>query len=127
MGQINFHNSILNAMTIENNTTAQEIAEIHASLLDRYAKSGETIEGADLINEAAAQNVKNIIRESLIITTHLGPKTQIEILGLIEKIIASSYLAALAEVINKKQEHQETIRNTINGNKSFGPSAGKSY
>ena len=114
-------------MTIENNTTAQEIAEIHASLLDRYTKSGETIEGADLINEAAAQNVKNIIRDFLKVTTPLGSRNQIEMLGLIEKIIASSYLAALAEVINKKQEHQETIRNTINGNKSFGPSAGKSY
>lgn len=114
-------------MTIENNATAQEIAEIHASLLDRYIKSNETIEDADIINEAASEKVKNIIRESLIITTHLGPKTQIDILSLIEKIMASSYLAALAEVINKKQDHQETINNTINGNKSFGPSAGKSY
>lgn len=127
MGHFNFHNSILNAMTIEYNTTAQEIAEIHASLLDRYAKSGETIEGADLINEAAAQNVKNIIRDFLKVTTPLGSRNQIEMLGLIEKIIASSYLAALAEVIKEKQGHQEVIRNTINGNKSFGPSAGKSY
>jgi hypothetical protein len=120
-------------MTIEKNATAQEIAEIYASLLDRYTKSGETIEGADLINEAADQNVKNIIIDfSLIfskVTTHLGSRNQIEMLGLIEKIIASSYLAALSEVIKEKQEHQhqEMIRSTINGNKSFGPSAGKSY
>ena len=114
-------------MTIEKNTTAQEIAEIHASLLDRYTKSGETIEGADLINEAAAQNVKNIIRDFLKVTTPLGSRNQLEMLGLIEKIIASSYLAALAEVIKEKQGYQEMIRSTINGNKSFGPSAGKSY
>lgn len=114
-------------MTIEKNTTAQEIAEIHASLLDRYTKSGETIEGADLINEAAVKNVKGNIDDFLDATTPLGSRNQIEMLGLIEKIIASSYLAAAAEVINKKQEHQETIRNTINGNKPFGPSAGKSH
>ena len=114
-------------MTIEKGFTAEEIAGSYDILLHNYINSDDKIEGTSAIIEAAVKNLKGNIDDFLEATTLLGPVYQTKLIEFIEKIIASSYLAAAAEVINRKQECQKAERNTINGNKSFGPSAGKSY
>ena len=114
-------------MTIEKGFTAEEIARSYDVLLHNYINSDDKIEGTSAISEAAVKNVKGNIDDFLEATTLLGPVYQTKLIEFIERIIASSYLAAAAEVINRKQERQKAERNTINGNKSFGPSDGKSY
>lgn len=114
-------------MTIEKGFAAEEIAGSYDILLHNYINSDDKIEGTSAIIEAAVKNVKGNIDDFLEATTLLGPVYQTKLIEFIEKIIASSYLAAAAEVINRKQERQKAERNTINGNKSFEPSAGKSY
>ena len=114
-------------MTIEKNTTAEEISKMHAILLYNYVNGDSVIESISTINNAAIEYIRVKIDDFQIMTTTSDSWTQIEMLELMEEIMASSYLAAIAELIMKKQERQKVERNTINGNISFGPSAGKSY
>ena len=114
-------------MTIEKNTTAEEISKMHAILLYNYVNGDSAIESISTIKDAAVKYIKVKIDDFQIMTTTSESWTQIEMLELMEEIITSSYLAAIAELIMKKQERQKVDRSTINGNKSFGPSAGKSY
>ena len=91
-------------MKIEKNTTAEEIAKMHASLLERYVKSSDEIKDVSDINDAATESVKENITDFLKATTPLGSRNQIELLGFIERMIASSYLAAVAELIREEQK-----------------------
>ena len=118
-------------MTIEKNTTAEEISKMHAILLYNYVNGDGAIESISTIKDAAVEYLKVKIDDFQIMTTTSDSWTQIEMLELMEEIMASSYLAAIAELIMKKQEHEQkkysSMLNTTNGNKFFGPSAGKSY
>jgi hypothetical protein len=93
-------------MTIEKGFTAEEIAKSYAILLHNYINGDDKIEDASAISEAAVKNVKGNIDDFLDATTLLGPVYQAKLIEFIERMIASSYLAALAEAITKKQEHQ---------------------
>ena len=95
-------------MTIEKNTTAEEIAKMHASLLERYVKSSDEIKDVSAINDAATENVKENISDFMKVTTPLGSTNQIKLLGFIERIIASSYLAAVAELIREEQKNSQS-------------------
>ena len=90
-------------MTIEKGFTAEEIAGSYDILLHNYINSDDKIEDTSAISEAAVKNVKGNIDDFLEATTLLGPVYQTKLIEFIEKIIASSYLAAAAEVINRKQ------------------------
>ena len=114
-------------MTIEKNTTAEEISKMHAILLYNYVNGDSVIESISTINNAAIEYIRVKIDDFQIMTTTSDSWTQIEMLELMEEIMASSYLAAIAELIMKKQERQKVERSTINEDMSFGPSAGKSY
>ena len=90
-------------MTIEKGFTAEEIAKSYAILLHNYINSDDKIEDTSAISEAAVKNVKGNIDDFLDATTLLGPVYQTKLIEFIERMIASSYLAAAAEVINRKQ------------------------
>lgn len=95
-------------MIIQKNTPAAELAKMHASLLEMYVKSSDEIKDVSAINDAATENVKENIKDFLKATTQIPWAQQIELLGFIERIIASSYLAAVAELIREEQKNSQS-------------------
>ena len=118
-------------MEFQENTTEGDIMMLCDRILSEYAEGTEKIERIKEIHEGA-------VRMAEVASEALGNKLKLlceydnrVAVGFLCKLMAITYLAAISEVIYKKQEHEQkkynSMLNTINGNKSFGPSAGKSY
>ena len=94
-------------MEFNENVTTADIVKVHADLVSRYVKSNEEIYDAEQLMRASfkiAEETLNQVSSKIIMLSHAR---QFEVIELLEKIIALTYLTAVLEVIKLEQEQKE--------------------
>lgn len=96
-------------MEFDKNITMEELVKIHDEIMVRFTQSDEPVENAEKLTEAALKTTEESISELLVFISVLNKECQNKVATMLQKIVAATYLSAVAEVIKNKQEFNDGL------------------